>query len=454
MIAGEEYTVNIEKMINGGSGLARVNDFPVFIENACCGDTLRIKIKKINNSYATGEIVRIESPSKSRIKPQCALSGVCGSCDWLHIAYEEQLLQKRNIVFETIKKITGKDYKINSTIASPEIKEYRCKVQYPVSQRKTGRIVAGYYKKNSHELINIKFCPMHNPLISNILEFIKDNAQKLNIDAYNEKKHKGLIRHIVFRESSYNKDIIIIFVINSETISEKLLKLSKLILEHFSFIKGICANFNTKKTNVIFSDKTGTIFGNDYYIEQLDNIKYKISANSFFQVNPKCAKIIFNTVKTLINERISMPEVLDAYSGVSSFGIWLSSISSSVTCIEEVKSSSNNAIENIKLNNCKNITVINSDAEKEFERLVKNNVKFDVCIIDPPRKGCNSGALQNLLKLSRKYLVYVSCNVSTLARDIKIITECDFVPEVIQPVDMFPNTYHTEVIVLFSKKNI
>ncbi len=447
------YTVKVEKMLYEGSGLARIDNLPVFIEGACPGDLLNVKITKINKNYLTAQIVDIVEPSKNRVKPFCPLHNVCGSCSWQHIEYSEQLKQKKNIVYETLKHITGKDFEINDTIPSPKTKHFRCKVQYPVSQTKVSkRILSGYYKTNSHELINIKYCPIQPNIINDINEFLKSEAQKLNISGYDEKKHFGLLKHIIYRISSNEKYILVILVLNSDNTNKDIRELAEILRFKYPQITGVCANFNPKKTNVIMSDKTQIISGSDFYIEELEGIKYKVSANSFFQVNPLSAVNIFNKVKELLSQKLTNPVVLDVYSGVSSIGIWLSSITSKVICVEEVKSAADDAKENIKLNKLTNIEVINSDAAITFAQFIKNGVKFDAAVIDPPRKGSTEAALNDLVHLTNKYIVYVSCNPSTLARDMNILIKNSFEPIYIQPVDMFPHTYHIETIVLFEKQ--
>lgn len=447
------FEVKTEKMLYEGKALARIDNFPVFIENACTDDVLKIRITKVNKNYAEGLTEEIIKPSSYRVTPICSLHNVCGSCNWQYMEYGRQTEEKRNIVAETIKHITGDDIEINKTVQSPKISEYRCKVQYPVSQTKVSkRILAGYYKKNSHELINVKYCPMQDKKISEILERIREEAQKLNISAYDEKKHKGLLRHIIFRESSDFKNILIVFVINSLIIPREINKLAKITSKEFPEICGICANFNTKRTNVITGETTKILTGNDFYFENLSGTKYKISANSFFQVNPYCAELIFNAVKDFVTDNFkTKPDILDAYSGVSSFGIKLSPVANKVVCVEEVKQATDNAKENMILNNVNNMEILTGDAAENFAKLVQNNVKFDICLTDPPRKGCSEEAINNLVKLSKDYIVYVSCNVSTLARDMKKLKEYGFETVSVTPFDMFPNTYHIETMAIFKR---
>lgn len=453
MIKNEELILKVEKMVNEGKGLARVDGFPVFIQDAVVGDVLKVKVTNCNKHFAFAQITDIVQNSEKRVKPLCSMFNVCGSCDWQHIDYNEQLVQKKNIVQETIKNITGKDIYINDTIAAPKTKEYRCKVQYPVSQKKSGRLISGYYKKSSHELVNIKYCPMHDSILSEIMEYIKESAQKLNISGYNEKFHSGTIRHVVLRQASFDKKILVILVLNSNKIDEKVKKLAKILCEKFSQIIGVCANFNTLKSNVILGKITEFILGQSYYIEKLSNISYRVSANSFFQVNPYSAQLIFDIVKTQISNRLSEPTILDAYAGVSSFGVWLADIASKVVSVEEVKSSSLDAEKNVEINNVKNVEIINGDAAKIFNNFKNKKIKFDVVLIDPPRKGSTPEALENVISLTSKYLIYVSCNPATLARDLKYLIEKEFIPEYVQPVDMFPNTSHIETVVVLKNCN-
>lgn len=447
-----EFIVKIEKMVNEGSALGRIGDLPVFIDGAAVGETVKVELTKVNKSYLVGKILEIIEPSEYRVKPICSLHNVCGSCNWQYLDYSEQLKQKENIVAETLSRFASYNGKIEDIIASPQIKEYRCKVQMPVAQTKVSkRMLTGYYKKNSHELINIKYCPMQPDIINKINEFIKEEAPNFNISGYNEKTHSGLLKHIVFRISSDLSQVLVVFVVNSDFVDKNIKKLSEVLFDNFAEITGVCANLNSKRTNVILGKETIKIVGNSFYIENLGDYKYQVSANSFFQVNPPCAKEIFNKVKELISSRIELPTILDAYSGVSSFGIWLSNIASKVVCVEEVESASNDAKENIKLNNIKNLEIINGDAALEFEKLINEGVRFDVSVTDPPRKGCSIESINNLVELTNKYIVYVSCNIATLARDMKILNEKGFKTVFVQPADLFPNTYHVETIALFEK---
>ncbi len=448
----DEIELTVEKMVYEGSALGKYDSMPVFVEGGCPEDLLKVKITKVNKNYATAKILEILSPSKHRVKPFCPIHNVCGGCGWQHIDYNFQLIQKRNIVEETIKKITGDSIEVKPVIPSPETREFRCKLQYPCTQTKVSkRLIAGYYKKGTHEIVNVKYCPIQPKIIGKILEFIRIKASELSITTYNEKKHKGELRHIIFRYSKSENTCLIIFVVNDIKLTDKFKKLAKAVMNEFAHVTGCCINYNTEKTNLIMSNETRKIQGENFYYEKIGDIKYKISANSFFQVNIGSAENIFNNVKNIIEKNYGKPKILDAYSGVSSFGLWLKDIAQSVTCVEETPSSSKDAIENVKINNAQNFTILNGDAKQIFHDLISKHEKFDVTVLDPPRKGCEKESLDIAIKLTAKAIIYVSCNPSTLARDLKYLHENGFKTKYIQPVDMFCHSYHIESIAWLEK---
>lgn len=448
----DEIELTVEKLVYEGFALGKYNGMPVFVEGGCPEDLLKVKIVKANKNYAKAEIVDILKPSLHRVKPFCPIHNVCGGCGWQYIDYDFQLGQKRNIVEETIKKITGEYIEVKPVIQSPETREFRCKLQYPCTQTKVSkRLIAGYYKRGTHEIVNVKYCPIQPKIIGKILEFIRTKVVELSITAYNETKHKGELRHIIFRYSKSENTCLIIFVVNDNKLTDKFKKLAKAVMDEFAHVTGCCINYNTEKTNLIMSNDTRKIRGENFYFEKIGDIKYRISANSFFQVNIGSAEKIFDTVKNIIKENYKSPKILDAYSGVSSFGLWLKDIAESVTCVEEAPSSSKDAIENVKLNNAQNFTILNGDAKQIFQDLITKQEKYDVTVLDPPRKGCEKASLDIAVKLTDKAIIYVSCNPSTLARDIKYLHENGFKTKYIQPVDMFCHSYHIESIAWLEK---
>lgn len=442
MQLGEKYKVTIDKITNLGLGLSRIDNFVVFTQNVCPGDEVEIKIDKINKHYANGSVVEIIKPSPHRVKPFCPMQKICGACQIQYIDYEYQLELKQKIVQETMDKIGGLDIKIPSPEPSPQIKNYRHKIQYPISQTKnSGRILAGYYKPSSHEIVNIKYCPIQPEICDDIIEYIRENAPIYKISGYNEVKHTGDLRHVVIRHSSYNNTSLIVLVVNDTKISSKYLNFAQNLSEKFKEISGVCINFNNKKTNVILGNETQCLCGANYIIEKILDKKFIIGAETFFQVNPKSAENIFKYVKNYIAENFKNPTILDAYAGISAFGICVSDISKKVVSIEENMKSVELAKQSAQLNKINNIEFNSGDAGKF---LSNEKRKFDVIILDPPRKGCTTESLDSALKLSSNTIIYVSCNPATLARDLKYLKDKGAKIKSIQPFDMFCHTYHIE----------
>lgn len=446
MNIGDEYEVYIEKLTNLGFGLCKINGFVVFVEGACPQDKLKIKITKKNKNFANAKITEIIEPSAHRITPFCPMQKVCGACQIQYIDYDYQLEIKRDIVKENISKIGGIDIEISMPVASPSIKNFRHKIQYPVSQTKNSkRILAGYYKTASHELVNIKYCPIQPEICDEIIEYIKEKAPEYNISGYIEAENFGDLKHIVIRTSSYNGENLVTLVINSSKNSEKFISFCKEIYENFKEICGVCINFNPKNTNVIMGEKTECVIGKNYIEEKILDKKFIVQAQTFFQVNPKSAENIFRYVKEYINKNYKNALVLDAYAGISAFGICISDIADKVVTIEENAQSVELAKQSIKLNNITNLEIHSGDAGKFFE---KEQRKFDVIILDPPRKGCSEQSLNEALRLSKSAIIYVSCNPSTLARDLKYLQQKGCIVESIQPFDMFCHTYHIENVAI------
>ena len=371
---------------------------------------------------------------------------ICGSCQIQFIDYDYQLELKKDIVKETIQTIANLEMDIPKTIPSPDIKNYRHKIQYPVSQTKNSkRLLAGYYKPASHEIVNIKYCPIQPKICDDIIEFIREASQKYNITAYDEKKHQGELRHVLIRHSNYNQKCLITLVINNNTVSDIIKEFSHAIFNKFNEISGVCVNFNQKRSNIILGEQTECIVGDEFILEKICSKVFKIASETFFQVNPKSAENIFDYIKNFIKTNYKTPTILDAYSGISTIGICLSDIAKSVVTIEENKKSVKLAKESLKVNNIDNIEIHSGDAQEYFKNEKR---EFDIIILDPPRKGCTPDSLNYALKLCKGHIIYVSCNPATLARDLKYLKENNCNIQSIQPFDMFCHTYHIENVAI------
>ena len=445
----DELTVTIEGFSNLGYGIARDNGFVIFVENSCPQDVVKIKLTKVTKNYANADVTEIITPSPYRVKPFCALQKVCGACQLQFIDYDYQLELKRQITEEAIHHIAGLDIEIPLTIASPQIKEYRHKVQYPVAETKVSkRLLAGYYKQKTHEIVNIKYCPIQPVICDEIIEFIRENAPKFCVSGYNEKKHTGDLRHVVLRCSASTGKVLVTLVVNSTKVFENLKNFANIIYEQIPQVVGVCVNFNPQKTNVILGKKSECICGEDFVEENILDKTFKIGSNTFFQVNPKSAENIFRYVKDYIKNNLQDAVVLDAYAGVTSFGVCISDVCKQIVSVEENSESVRLGEKIAKENGITNIEFHSGDAAEFFKNETR---KFDAVILDPPRKGCTKESLDEAFRLSKGLIIYVSCNPATLARDLKILTEKGCRVKSIQPFDMFCHTYHVENVAIISK---
>ncbi len=447
MNLNEEFVVNIEKLSNLGTGIARVDGHVVFVENVCPEDKVKIKITKSNKNFANAKVIEILTPSPHRITPFCPMHKICGSCQLQFIDYEFQLLLKKQMVEDAMKAIGHIDTPVNNPIPSPEIKAFRHKIQCPVSQTKVSKkILAGYYKPQSHEIINIKYCPIQPEICDKIIDFIRQKAPEYNISGYNEKKHTGDLRHIVIRCSAKDEKCLVTLIVNSSKVFDKYKELAHSIFNEFENVSGVCINLNNKKTNVILGTKTECACGDDFIEEKILDKVFKIGADTFFQVNPKSAENIFKYVKEEISKSDN-PSVLDAYAGIAAFGIVVSDVCKHIVSVEENENSIQKAYEALKINNISNIELHAKDTTKYLKSIKK---KFDITILDPPRKGCTIESLDETLKHTKEKIIYVSCNPATLARDLKYLTKKGCTVQSIQPFDMFCHTFHIENVAIIN----
>lgn len=446
MKINDEIEVKIEKITDSALGIARSDGLVIFVENACPEDILKVKINKITKSWAKADIIEVIKPSDYRVKPFCPLYKVCGACQLQFIDYDYQLKIKKQIVDDAIFKIGNLNVEVKDVIPSPDIKAYRHKVQYPVSQTKVSkRILAGYYKTKSHEVVNIKYCPIQPEICDRIIEFIRNKAFDFAISGFCEKKHSGDLRHVVLRISKTTGKVLVVLVVNATKTFDRLNDFAKCIYDNFIEVSGVCINFNSKKTNVIMGGKTECVVGESFINEKILDKTFKIGANSFFQINPSTAENIFSFVKDYISENFENPIVMDAYAGISTFGIVVSNCAKKVVSVEENEQAVELARQTVVLNKVKNIEIHNLDTQVYFDSEVR---KYDVIILDPPRKGCSVKTLDSVLKLTKGKVVYVSCNPATLARDLKYLTEKGAKVEYIQPFDMFSHTVHVESVAI------
>lgn len=433
-----------------GIGRVQEGDYTgktVFIENTAPGDIVEATVISIKKNYLKAQLTSILQEGQTRVKPLCALAKVCGGCQWQHIDYNEQLKAKTLSIKDSLSKIAL----VNPEVVKEALKaetcwNYRAKVQVPLGRTKNSkRLLAGYYRPRSHEIVNMKYCPVQPEAFDAIIETARDLYNKHKFEIYNEKTSKGYLRHIVLRQGFATKDILLTFVINSKKIWPHFIEYCEQIAKKHPQIRGITVNINNEKTNVIFGKTSKIIYGYDHILETIGNKTYHISDKSFFQVNPPATRLMFDKIREIIETNGAGKQLLDLYAGVAAMSIYVSDLFEEVVAVESEKSCLKNTQENFLINKVDNIKYINKTAETaSIEDL--SGKHFDWIILDPPRAGCDKTVLETCVQTGCNNIIYASCNPTTLARDLKILIDAGYVLQEVHPLDMFCHSYHIESI--------
>ena len=446
----KEYIVDIIDNGYEGEGIAKIEDFTIFINGAIKNEKCRILIVKVNKSYAFGKLLEVINKSPNRIASDCKTYKRCGGCSLRHIKYEETLNIKKHIVQNLVDKSLVTKIQVKDVIGMEKPIYYRNKLQYPVGRDKNGLPVMGVFANRTHEIIPVENCLIQNPaaekVAKEIFRFIKEN----NISVYDENSRKGLIRHIVVKIGLKTKEIMCIIVSNNEKI-EKEDELIETIKGKFPQVKTIIKNINNKNTNVILGDKNIILYGDGYIYDKLGDFTFKISPMSFYQTNPIQTEILYN--KAIEFAKLDKDDILcDLYCGIGTIGIFASNKVKKVYGIEIVEEAVGAAKENAKINNVNNIEFMVGDVEKAFKVLIdEKKIIPNAVIVDPPRRGLDNTTINKLNELELKKLVYINCNPATMVRDLKMLEEKYDIKE-IQPIDMFPYTSHVECVSVLKLK--
>lgn len=447
----KEYIVDIIDNGFEGEGIAKIDDFTIFIPNAIKGEKIKIVIVKVLSSYAFGKITQIILPSKSRKEVDCKSYKRCGGCNLRHVEYKETLKMKQNAVQSLVNKTLKNKVKVQDVAKMQNPYHYRNKAQYPVGLNKENQPVIGVFANRTHEIIPIQGkCFLQNEKNEEIARFIFNYIVENKISIYNEKTRKGLIRHIAIKIGVKTNEVMCILVVNGRNIPKED-ELVKVITEKFSEVKSIVKNINTKNTNVIFGEENINLFGNGYITDKLGEYVFKISPLSFYQVNPVQAECLYN--KGVEAAKITNQDIVfDLYCGIGTISLFMSKFAKKVYGIEIVDEAVKMAKENARLNEVDNVEFIVGDVEKVLGDLIyKKNIVPNVVMVDPPRRGLDNKSIENILEIKPKKLIYISCNPATLVRDLAKFEKV-FDIKSIQPVDMFPYTTHVECIAVLCLK--
>lgn len=433
-----------EDLTHEGAGVAKIDGYPIFVPFGLPGERAKIKITKVNKGYAFGRLMELIEASPERVEPPCPIYKQCGGCQLQHLSYEGQLKAKEKMVREVLSRI-GKlpDVPVHPVLGMEEPWNYRNKAQVPVGEMEGG-LVAGFYAKRSHEIVNMEECLIQVSHNDDTIQAVKNICEKHGVSAYDERNHKGILRHIMVRHGKVTGEIMVVLVTRTAELTHKKAIVEE-IVRSVPGLKSIIQNINSMKTNVILGNKTNVLWGDEVIHDYIGDIRFAISPRSFYQVNPEQTKVLYD--KALEYAELSGDEtVIDAYCGIGTISLFLAKKARKVYGVEIVPEAIEDAKENAVLNGITNVEFAVGEAETVIPNWYKEGINADVLVVDPPRKGCDENLLKTIAAMKPKKVVYVSCNPGTLARDLRYLEDNGYKTVEVQPVDMFPQTMHCEAV--------
>lgn len=436
--------VTFEDLTHEGAGVAKVDGYPLFVPNALPGEKAQIKVLKTSKGYGFGKLIETYEESPYRVTAPCPIYKECGGCQLQHLSYEGQLLAKQKQVRDVLTRI-GKleNVTVHPTLGMSDPWRYRNKSQVPIGEHEGG-LIGGFYQQRSHQIIDMKSCLIQQEKNDEVIQKVKDICNKNGVRAYDEQRHKGDLRHIMARYGLVTGDVMIVLVTNAKDLPNRK-KIIADITKNIAGVKSIVQNVNHKKTNVIMGDETRVLWGQEVIYDYIGDVRFAISARSFYQVNPEQTKVLYD--KALEYAALTgKEEVIDAYCGIGTISLFLAQKAKSVFGVEIVPEAIEDAKRNAELNNITNANFAVGKAEEVIPAWYEKGHKADVLVVDPPRKGCDEALLQTIIDMKPKKVVYVSCNPGTLARDLRVLEDGGYRTVEVQPVDMFPQTTHVEAV--------
>ncbi|MBY0097894.1 23S rRNA (uracil(1939)-C(5))-methyltransferase RlmD [Mesobacillus maritimus] len=436
--------VEFEDLTHDGAGVAKVDGYPIFVQGGLPGEKANIKIIKVNKGYGIGRLIQIKEQSHFRVEIAKEDSHKYGGCQIQHISYEGQLKFKENQVRQVLTRI-GKleDVNVHPVLGMEHPWQYRNKAQVPVGE-KDGKLISGFFKPRSHEIVDTNESLIQLAEVDEAIQAVKEVCRELGVKAYNEETHKGDLRHIMARYAKQTGELMVVMITRTADLPSKN-KLVEEIVSRLPKVKSIIHNINSKRTNVIMGDKTKVLWGSEVIYDYIGDVKFAISALSFYQVNPDQTKVLYD--KALEYAELNGDEtVMDAYCGIGTISLFLAQKAKKVYGVEIVPEAIEDAKRNAELNAITNAEFAVGKAEEVIPKWYDQGIRADVLVVDPPRKGCDEALLHTIIEMKPNKVVYVSCNPATLARDLRILEDGGYKTVEVQPVDMFPQTTHCEAV--------
>lgn len=432
-----------------GKGVFKSDKQVVFVDGMFPGEEGEVRVLYKRAGALFGEVKSLSKISPDRVSPRCKICHSCGGCSLQQLSYKAQLEFKSKKVEEQFRKVGHMDVKVSPCIGMDDPCYYRNKIQMPFGKDRRGNVYCGFYKQNTHVLVPVEECFIEDKRAVHILSVIKKLCKAMRVEPYQEDMGRGILRHVLIRTSHYKEQIMVVLVTTVDVFPGRGNFVSALTRE-CPEITTVVQNVNSRATNVILGEKERVLFGKGFIEDSLCGLSFRISAKSFYQTNPVITEKLYSYAMQSAKLR-KEDIVFDAYSGIGTIGLIAAKSCKQVLSVELVPAAVRDGIRNAKFNKIDNFSMYCDDASSFMVRMAKNKERVDVLFMDPPRKGADERFLKALVALKPNRVVYVSCDPSTLARDVAYLQKSYEVQDV-QPFDMFPQTTHVETVVLLSRK--
>ncbi|MEM9804312.1 MAG: 23S rRNA (uracil(1939)-C(5))-methyltransferase RlmD [Cyanobacteria bacterium P01_D01_bin.56] len=448
---GQIIDLMIESLSNSGDGVGRWQERVVFVANAVPGDNLRVRLTRVKPNYGHGKVLKILDPSPHRVRPACIVADKCGGCQWQSVDYSQQAIAKQEQVQSALERLGGLDnVQIQPILGATSALRYRNKVTYPLARGHDGTVKAGYYRQGSHQIVNLNQCPIQHGSLDPLLLSAKAAIQARSWSLYNEKKHQGRLRHLGLRVGHHTHQMLLTLVTTGYLPDVKE-QAEQWLAEHPNLV-GVCLNINPHKTNRIFGEETRCLAGQPYIEELFLGLRLRIQSTTFFQVNTVQAEALVQRVLNELNLQ-GNETVVDTYCGIGTLSLPLARYAARCVGIEVQSEAVAQARHNAALNGLQNTEFFAGSVEKLLRSIsMQQSDPVDVVVLDPPRKGCDLTVLETLLDITPARIVYMSCNPTTLARDLKILCADQYALRQVQPADFFPQTAHVECVAFLERR--
>ncbi|WP_282668207.1 23S rRNA (uracil(1939)-C(5))-methyltransferase RlmD [Lactococcus cremoris] len=445
------FEAEVLDLTHEGQGVVKVDSYPFFVDNALPGERIKMRVLKVGKSFGFGRVDEFISQSEHRTT-QLNLDYLrTGIADFGHLTYNEQVKFKQKQVVDILRKTAGKeDFPVSPVIESIKTIKYRNKAQIPV-QMVNGILTTGFYRKNSHSLIPVEDFYIQHPEIDAVVLFLRDEFRKINLQAYDEKTRKGWLRNIVVRRGFHTSEMMVSLVVTSKKLPENVDLVIDKLVEHFTNIKSVQLNINNGTGSFILGKEFVLLYGKDFITDLMLDKTYQISAPAFYQVNTPQAEKLYETAFEFAELKPG-DIVIDAYSGIGTIGISMADRVAEVYGMEVVPAAVENAKRNAQLNELENTHYEVGTAEKIMPKWLDEGIKPDVIFVDPPRKGLDETFIKSATATNPRRIVYISCNPATFARDVVRFENEGYILDKVQPVDLFPQTHHVEIVALLTSK--